>query len=78
MHVDYCLDLIEQTKAEKIGSPEGFQGLAILMFEQGRFEIAEGLYRRAGEGWERRHGFDYWQTRRAYHDMGLAYRTLEK
>ena len=77
-HVGFCLELIEQAKAEEIDSPEGFQGLAILMFDTSRFEVAERLYRRAGEGWERRSGFDYWQTRRAYQDMGLAYRTLGK
>ncbi|MCJ1374428.1 hypothetical protein MMC20_005660 [Loxospora ochrophaea] len=48
------------------------------MFDQSRFERAEGPYRRAGQGWEQRCGFDYWQTRRAFHDMGLAYRTLGK
>ena len=77
-HVGFCLELVEQAKAEEIDSPEGFQGLAILMFDTSRFEVAERLYRRAGEGWERRSGFDYWQTRRAYQDMGLAYRTLGK
>ena len=77
-HVDFCLELVEQAKAEEIDSPEGFQGLAILMFDTSRFEAAERLYRRAGEGWERRSGFEYWQTRRAYQDMGLAYRTLGK
>ncbi|MCJ1470073.1 hypothetical protein MMC07_008718 [Pseudocyphellaria aurata] len=78
VHVDNCLEILEQAKADKVDSPEGFQGLAILMFDQGRFERAEGLYRRAAQGWERRRGFDYWQTRRAYHDLGLAYRTLGK
>lgn len=77
-HVGFCLELVEQAKAEEIDSPEGFQGLAILMFDTSRFEVAERLYRRAGEGWERRSGFDHWQTRRAYQDMGLAYRTLGK
>lgn len=78
VHVECCLKLLEQAKPEEIDSPDGFQGLAVLMFDQSYFERAERLYRRAGECWERRRGFDYWQTRRAYHDMGLAYRTLGK
>ena len=77
-HVDCCLELLQKAKGDKIDSPEGFQGLAVLMFDQGAFERAEGLYRKAGEGWSRRCGSDYWQTRRAYHDLGLAYRTLGK
>lgn len=77
-HVDCCLGLLEKAKDNKIDSPEGFQGLGVLMFDQGAFERAEGLYRKAGEGWSRRRGSDYCQTRRAYHDMGLAYRMLGK
>lgn len=77
-HVDCCLELLLEARDDKIDSPEGFQGLAVLMFDQGAFERAEDLYRRAGEGWSRRRGPDHWQTRRAYHDLGLAYRTLRK
>ena len=78
VHAGTALDLVRAATTDKIDSPEGFHGLAVLMFDQSHFKAAEGLYRRAGEGWERRRGFDNWQTRRAYHDLGLAYRTLGK
>ena len=76
--VECCLELLKQAKYDKIDSPEGFHGLAVLMFDQSAFQRAEGLYRKAGEGWSRRRGPDFWQTRRAYHDLGVAYRTLRK
>lgn len=77
-HVDRCLQLVENAKLDTIDSPEGFQGLAVLMFDQSAFQRAEGLYRKAGEGWSRRQGPDFWQTQWAYRDLGLAYRTLGK
>lgn len=77
-NVDCSLELLEKAKDNQIDSPEGFQGLGVLMYDQSSFERAEGLYRRAGDGWSRRRGPDYWQTRRAYGNMGLAYRALGK
>ena len=77
-HIDTCLNLLATAKDDQIDCPEGFHGLAVLMFDQGAFERAEGLYRKAGDGWNRRRGPDYWRTRHAYHDLGLAYRTLGK
>ena len=76
--VDCCLELLEKAKSDQIDSPEGFQGLAVLVYDQGNHNRAEGLYRKAGEGWSRRRGPNYWQTRRAYNDLGLAYRAQGK
>lgn len=76
--VDCCLELLEKAKSDEIDSPEGFQGLAVLVYDQSNHSRAEGLYRKAGEGWSRRRGPDYWQTRRAYNDLGLAYRAQGK
>ena len=77
-HVDTCLGLLESGHPDNVDSPDGFQGLVVLMLDQSAFQRAEYLYKKAGEGWERRRGADFWQTRRAYHDLGLAYRTLGK
>ena len=76
--VDFCLELLKKAKSDEIDSPEGFQGLAVLVYDQSDHYRAEGLYRKAGEGWSRRRGPDYWQTRRAYNDLGLAYRAQGK
>jgi len=48
------------------------------MFDQSAFQRAEAFYRKADEDWNRRRGPDSWRTRRAYNDLGLAYRTLGK
>lgn len=76
--VDYCLELLKKAKSDQIDSAEGFQGLAVLVYDQSNHSRAEALYRKAGEGWSRRRGPDYWQTRRAYNDLGLAYRAQGK
>lgn len=76
--VDCCLELLKKAKSDELDSPEGFQGLAVLVYDQSNHQRAENLYRKAGEGWSRRRGPDYWQTRRAYNDLGLAYRAQGK
>ncbi len=55
-HMDCSLELLEKAKDNQIDSPEGFQELGVLIYDQSAFERAEGLYRRAGEGWSRRRG----------------------
>ncbi len=55
-HMDCSLELLEKAKDNQIDSPEGFQELGVLIYDQSAFERAEGLYRRADEGWSRRRG----------------------
>lgn len=78
VHVQTILELLRSPTTDQVDSPEGFGGLSVMMFDQCNFEAAEGLYRRSGEAWERRLGFNAWQTRRTYHDLALVYRTLCK